>query len=285
MRCLRIAIRPARQRPRRIAKVAELVDAPALGAGGAARGGSSPPFRTKPAPTGGARTCLTRIRRACKPHSKRSGSSSGASTSPCRSREIEGEVEKRLARLAKTVKVAGLPARARCRSRWSRSNTARRCAPTSSPSACRRASTTPCASRTCASPAIRASSRSARDDGAATDALEFSAVFEVYPEVTARRPGGRRDRAAAGRGDAGGHRPHARRAAQAAHDVRAGRARGAQAGDRVTRRLHRHDRRRRVRRRPGEGFRDHARRRPDAAGVRGGAARALTQARRETFRR
>src|SRR6266550_3269844 len=30
----------------RHAKVAELVDAPALGAGGAARGGSSPPFRT-----------------------------------------------------------------------------------------------------------------------------------------------------------------------------------------------------------------------------------------------
>src|SRR3954471_20687356 len=35
-----------------VAKVAELVDAPALGAGGAARGGSSPPFRTKPARTG-----------------------------------------------------------------------------------------------------------------------------------------------------------------------------------------------------------------------------------------
>ena len=38
------------------AKVAELVDAPALGAGGAARGGSSPPFRTNLRQQGGART-------------------------------------------------------------------------------------------------------------------------------------------------------------------------------------------------------------------------------------
>ena len=42
---------------------------------------------------------------------------------------IEGEVQKRLARLAKTVKVPA-SAPARCRSRWSRSNTARRCART-----------------------------------------------------------------------------------------------------------------------------------------------------------
>ena len=43
--------------------------------------------------------------------------------------QIEGEVDKRLARLAKTVKVPA-SARATCRSRWSRSNTGRRCAPT-----------------------------------------------------------------------------------------------------------------------------------------------------------
>ena len=82
------------------AKVAELVDAPALGAGGAARGGSSPPFRTTI-------RNIARIRRTCKPVWRRSASSSAGSTCRFRVAEIESEVEKRLARLAKNVKVPG----------------------------------------------------------------------------------------------------------------------------------------------------------------------------------
>src|SRR5438132_14371265 len=53
--------------PASTAKVAELVDAPALGAGGVTRGGSNPPFRTSCArlePAGRRRTQTNATRRA-----------------------------------------------------------------------------------------------------------------------------------------------------------------------------------------------------------------------------
>ena len=147
----------------RAAKVAELVDAPALGAGGAARGGSSPPFRTNArSPT----IRATRISNACKARWRHSG--------PARApleRRRAARADRRRDRQAPCASRARrsrcrASGPARCRSRWSRSSTARRCAPTSSPTPCRRASTTRCASRTCAWPAIRASSRAAPTQGA-----------------------------------------------------------------------------------------------------------------------
>ena len=134
---------------------------------------------------------------------------------------------------------------ARCRSRWSRSNTARRCARTSSPTPCRQSFNDAVREqnlRVAGYPRIEP----AADDRRAADALEFSAVFEVYPEVklgdvaasTIERP--------QVEVDAGRRRPHARGAAQAARDVSRRSTRGAQTGDRVNGRLHRHDRRRRV---------------------------------------
>ena len=53
------------------------------------------------------------------------------------SRRSRARSSKRLARLAKTVKVPGFRPGQGAAARWSRSNTARRCAPTSSPTPCK----------------------------------------------------------------------------------------------------------------------------------------------------
>ncbi len=200
------------------------------------------------------------FRLACKPHSKRSAQLERRLNVAVPVAEIEGEVQKRLTRLAKTVKVAGFrpgkvplrDARAAVRPAGAlgRHHRAR----------CSRPSTTRCARRTCASPARRASSRSGGEQPAA-DALEFSAVFEVYPDVQIGDVGEIAIERPHGRSDAAGRRPHARRAAPAAHDV-SRRSIARRAGRRSrARRLHRHDRRRRVPGRAGAGFPDRARRR------------------------
>ena len=110
-------------------------------------------------------------------------------------------------------------------------------------------------------------------EAAAPDLLEFSAVFEVYPEVKIGDLSDVDHRAAAGGSRRRRRRAHDRDAAPAAHALRTGRARRGDGRPR-DRRFQRHDRRRRVSRRAGERLRDHPRRGPDAAGVRGGGRRA-----------
>ena len=101
------------------------------------------------------------------------------------------------------------------------------------------------------------------------DQLEFSAVFEVYPDVRLGDLSDVTDRAAAdARSGAEDVERHDRDAAPAAHALRTGVARVPRTGDRVIVDFSGTDRRRRVSRRAGERLRDRPRRRPDAAGVR-----------------
>ena len=167
----------------------------------------------------------------------------------------KAKCEKRLdAPRARPSSVAGLSSRARCRSRWSRSNTVRRCARTSSPTRVQSSFNDAVREqnlRVAGYPRIepqrgderggrrRSSSRRCsrsiprcRSATVATIAIERPQVEVTPPDVDRTLDVLRKQR----------------------DDVSRRSTRAAQAGDRVTRRLHRHDRRRRIPRRPGAGL-------------------------------
>ena len=185
-------------------------------------------------------------------------------------REIEGEVGKRLARLAKTVKLPGFrPGKVPIKlveqqyGPQVRSDVISDAVQSSFNEAVREQNL-----RVAGMPAHRAlEQRGAR----AGHARVRRGVRDLSGSED-RRHRELRDRAPAGRGHARRRRPHARRAAPPARGVRAGRARRRDRRPRAGRLLG-HDRRRRVRRRPGQGLHDHAGRGPHAARVRGGARR------------
>ena len=180
--------------------------------------------------------------------------------------EIESEVAKRLARLAKNVKVPGfrpgkVPMKMVAQQYGpqvrTRSHHRRRAV---------RASPTRCATRTCASRAIRASSpRRTRRSPRTSSSRRCSRSIPTSGSATLSTV---IDRASGGGRRPGGRRAHDRRPAQAADALRTGRARRP-TGDRAivdfTGRIDGVE----FPGRPGEGFRDRARRRPDAARVRG----------------
>ena len=191
--------------------------------------------------------------------------------------EIESEVDKRLARLAKNVKVAGLPSRQGADEDGRRAvrrpgalrRHLRRAAvdvhrrgPRAEP-ARRRQSAHRAASRTRRRPTSSSSrpcSRSIRKCASAispTSSIERP-VAEVGPADVDQ---------------------HARRAAQAAHALRAREPRRGEGRSR-DRRFHGPHRRRRISGRAGEGFRDRHRRGGDAARVRDGGHRHRAKARR-----
>ena len=116
------------------------------------------------------------------------------------------------------------------------------------------------ARRTSRSPAIRRSRRRTP----ASDALEFNATFEIYPEVKVGDLGATTRRAARARGRRRRGRQDGRDPAQAAHALRAGAARGARRRP-PDGRFRRHHRRHAVRRRQGRELPVHAGRRPHAA--------------------
>ena len=138
-------------------------------------------------------------------------------------REIEGEVGKRLARLAKTVKLPGFrPGKVPIKlveqqyGPQVRSDVISDAVQSSFNEAVREQNL-----RVAGTPRIEPANNAAP----APDTLEFAAVFEIYPEVKIGDIAQLRDRATAGRSHARRRRPHARRAAQPARGVRAGRAR------------------------------------------------------------
>ena len=149
---------------------------------------------------------------------------------------------------------------------------------------CRRASTTRCASRTCASPAIRASSRGSRGQAprptrSSSRRSSRSIRRSSVGDVSTPRSSGRRSKSTPADVD---------RTLEVLRKQRATcRRRPTRRADAATacRRLHRHDRRRRVRGRPGEGLSDRARRRPHAAGVRGRASPGMQAGRDEDVSR
>ena len=164
---------------------------------------------------------------------KRSGSSSGASTSPCRWPRSRARCRSGWRGSRKTVKVAGFrpgqgaaqdgraairPAGALGRDFRARAGELHRCDPRAEP-ARRRLS------------AYRAAARRRRGRPMRWNSRRCS---RSIPRCKIGDLSRRRDRASGGRGDAGGRRSHARDAARAAHDVTSPWTRAAQHGDRVT---------------------------------------------------
>ena len=132
--------------------------------------------------------------------------------------EIESEIQQRLARLAKNVKVPGfrpgkvpLKMVAQQYGPQVRSDVISDAVKTNFADAIREQNL-----RIAGNPRIEP-----KPEAAAPDQLEFSAIFEIYPGSEGRRPLGGHDRAAAGGSRPGGHRAHDRDAAPPAHALRA----------------------------------------------------------------
>jgi trigger factor len=166
--------------------------------------------------------------------------------------QIEGEVQKRLARLAKTAKVAGfrpgkvpLKMVAQQYGQQVRSDVISDAVNDSFNDAVRSQNL-----RVAGYPRIER-----RDDAATQEALEFSAVFEIYPDVSIPDVSGlaiNRPQAEVTPADIDRTIEVLRKQRTRYTPVQ----RAAQTGDRVIGRLQRHHRRRRVSRRAGAGFSD-----------------------------